>query len=83
AYIVRENLSSKGFRVQVDDSEEKLGKKIRQSQLDKIPYTLVVGDKEVESGTVAVRSRKEGDLGTLKAQDFLDRLDRENKERTR
>lgn len=83
AYIVRENLSSKGFRIQVDDSEEKLGKKIRQSQLDKIPYTLVVGDKEVESGTVAVRSRKEGDLGSLKVQDFLDRLDRENKERTR
>ncbi|MBQ6570058.1 MAG: hypothetical protein IJL87_07360, partial [Clostridia bacterium] len=45
--------------------------KIREAQLEKIPYMLVVGDKEVESGTVSVRSRKEGDLGSKTAEDFI------------
>lgn len=83
AFKVSDLLASGGFRVQVDDSEEKLGKKIRQSSVDKVPYTLVVGDKEAQSNSVAVRSRKEGDLGTMRTEDFLIRIDAENKQRIR
>jgi threonyl-tRNA synthetase len=70
-----------GVRVQVDDSDEKLGKKIRQTQMEKIPYMLVVGDKEVEGGTVAVRSRKEGELGSMDVGEFLEKIRKENDDR--
>jgi threonyl-tRNA synthetase len=50
-------------RVAVDDRDEKMGYKIREAQVQKIPYMLVVGDKEIEAGTVAVRHRQAGDLG--------------------
>jgi len=66
-----------GIRVQIDDSDEKLGKKIRQTQMEKIPYMLVVGDKEVESGTLAVRSRKEGELGELTVDEFIAKIKNE------
>ncbi|MCI9564189.1 MAG: threonine--tRNA ligase, partial [Oscillospiraceae bacterium] len=56
-------LSAQGFRVEVDGRNEKIGKKIREAQLDKIPYMLVVGDRDMEAGTVSVRHRAEGDLG--------------------
>ena len=52
-----------GLRVQVDERQEKIGYKIREAQLQKIPYMLVVGDREAADGTVAVRSRSGGDLG--------------------
>jgi threonyl-tRNA synthetase len=55
----------------VDTRNEKIGYKIREAQLQKIPYMLVIGDKEVESGTVAVRSRKDGDLGTMELDAFI------------
>jgi len=71
AYEIMKKLQKHGFRVEVDDSEEKLGKKIRLAQMEKIPYTLVVGDKEIETGSVAVRSRKEGELGSLSVDDFI------------
>ena len=64
-------LDSAGIRAEVDDRNEKIGYKIREAQLEKVPYMLIVGDKEAESGTVAVRSRKDGDRGTMPAADFI------------
>ena len=60
---VRDRLAAAGFRVELDDRREKIGLKIREAQLQKIPQMLVIGDREVENGTVAVRSRTKGDLG--------------------
>ncbi|MHB1483108.1 MAG: threonine--tRNA ligase [Saccharofermentanales bacterium] len=77
ADMVKKELSKYGVRVQVDDSDEKLGKKIRQTQMEKVPYMLVVGDKEVESNQVAVRSRKEGELGSLSLEDFIKKIKNE------
>jgi len=67
-------LRAAGYRVEVDAREEKIGKKIREAQMEKIPYMLVMGDKEEETATVAVRSRREGDLGPLTLDDFMDKL---------
>lgn len=63
-----------GVRVHVDDRTESVGRKIRDGELAKAPYLLVVGDREAEEGTVAVRARHEGDLGSRPAQEFLDEL---------
>jgi threonyl-tRNA synthetase len=76
-------LREMGFRVETDAREEKIGKKIREAQLEKIPYMLVMGDKEAESATVAVRSRREGDLGAMALDDFADKLGSEVKARIR
>ena len=62
---VAAKLDAMGFRVEVDSRNEKIGKKIREAQLEKIPYMLVIGDKEAEAGQVAVRHRAEGDLGAM------------------
>ncbi len=75
---LRASFVEHGIRAGVDDSDEKLGKKIRQTQMDKIPYMLVVGDKEAGSGTVAVRSRRDGDLGPMAAGDFIAKIRLEN-----
>ena len=61
---VKEKLAAAGFRVTLDDRSEKVGYKIREAQLEKIPYMLVMGDKEAEDGTVSVRKRGEGDIGS-------------------
>ena len=66
-----------GLRVYLDDRNEKIGYKIREAQVQKIPYMVVVGDKEVEEGAVAVRRRSEGDLGAMKADDFIAMLQKE------
>ena len=63
------------IRVELDDRNEKVGFKIREAQLQKIPYMLVVGDKEKENGTIAIRHRSEGDLGDSKLEDFLKRIE--------
>lgn len=63
-------LKRRGFRAEADVRSEKLGKKIREAQLDKVPYVLVIGDKEAEQGMVAVRHRAEGDLGTMTLDEF-------------
>lgn len=60
-----------GFRVEVDDRRETLGKKIRENQLQKIPYMLILGDKDIENGTVGVRCREEGDLGAMTLEEFV------------
>ncbi len=62
---VRNELSSLGFRVEADTRNEKLGFKVREAQLEKIPYMLVIGDKEKESGTVNVRKRSGENLGAM------------------
>ena len=67
-------LTEIGIRVENDDRSEKIGYKIREAQLDKIPFMLVLGDKEVENGEVAVRSRKDGDKGSMKLSDFITML---------
>jgi len=59
-----------GFRVEVDYRNEKIGKKIREAQLEKIPYMLVVGDRDMENGTVSPRHRADGDLGAMSFEDF-------------
>ena len=76
-------LESMGIRTSVDNRNEKIGYKIRQAQLEKIPYFFIVGDQEVENKTVALRSRKEGDLGATPLDDVINRIIRENAEKTR
>ena len=70
AYGLKEKLFALGCRVEVDDRNEKIGKKIREAQMQKIPYMLVVGDRDVENGTVSVRHRAEGDLGAMSYDQF-------------
>ncbi|MEA2553205.1 MAG: threonyl-tRNA synthetase [Fimbriimonadaceae bacterium] len=62
------------LRVQVDDRRETLGKKIRENQLQKVPYMLVLGDRDLEAGTAGVRSREEGDLGAMPVEQFVERV---------
>ena len=66
-----ERLEDEGIRVTVDARNEKIGYKIRAAQLEKIPFMLVIGEKEMTEGSVAVRSRKTGDMGTMSADDFI------------
>ena len=56
----------------MDDRNEKIGYKIREAQVKKVPYMVIVGDKDVEAGTVAIRSRKDGDLGAMTSAEFVD-----------
>ena len=76
---VKEALQDKEVRVEVDDRAEKIGYKIREAQLQKVPYMLVVGDKEQEAGEVGVRNRKDGDVGAMKLEDFVGKIDEEIK----
>jgi threonyl-tRNA synthetase len=78
---VAADLKGKGFRVTADLRPEKIGYKIREAQLEKIPYMLVVGDKEQQAGTVAVRERSQGDLGAMAVAELIGKLDTEVKER--
>ena len=72
-----DSLKKCGVRAEADVRNEKIGFKIREAQLEKIPYMLVIGDKEAESGTVSVRARKAGDLGQMTYDDFLARVKHE------
>jgi threonyl-tRNA synthetase len=74
AYEIKKLLESNDIRVEVDTRNEKIGYKIREAQMEKTPYMLVIGDKEMENNAVAVRSRKDGDLGAMPAQDFVDKI---------
>jgi threonyl-tRNA synthetase len=78
---VRDQLAAAGLRAELDHRQEKIGYKIREAQLQKIPYMLVVGDKEVENGTVAVRSRSGGDLGAQPLGVFMEAALREQRTR--
>ncbi len=68
---IKQKLFDAGIRVSLDDRAEKVGYKIREAQLKKVPYMLIVGEKEVECGTVSVRSRKDGDLGAVSVDEFI------------
>ena len=71
AYDFKRELEAQGIRVEIDDRNETVGKKIRNAQLEKVPYMLIIGEKEVTDGAVAVRSRKDGDLGVMTKADFV------------
>ena len=71
---VRAALREAGFRVDVDSSAEKLGAKIREATLMKVPYQLVVGPRDEAAGTVSVRGRADGDLGAMSLPDFVAKL---------
>ena len=70
---VLEKLQAEGIRVKFDDRNEKVGYKIREAQMQKIPFMLVIGDKEKENGEVTVRSRAEADIGTMKLDEFIEK----------
>ena len=71
---LKKQLLEEGIRIEVDERNEKIGYKIREAQLQKIPYMLVIGDKEVEANKVGVRSRKEGDQGAISITDFINKI---------
>ncbi len=77
AGTVLQRLSEKGFRVELDERQEKIGLKIREAQLQKVPYMLVIGDREVENGTVALRSRTAGDQGSWSVEKLINTLGQE------
>ena len=77
ALALQEKLEKAGFRVECDIRNEKIGYKIREAQLQRTPYMLVVGDKESEEGTVSVRHRKDGDLGSMTLEAFVERAQAE------
>ncbi len=84
AYEVKKELEDKGLRVEIDDRNEKIGYKIREARLQKVPYMLIIGDSEVENRTVSVRERGEnGDLGAMSISEFAERADAENRDRVR
>ena len=70
-------LRDKGFRVELDDRSEKIGYKIREAQLEKVPYMIIAGEKEMNEGTVSVRSRREGDKGAMTLDEFMAMLKEE------
>lgn len=74
ANSVSEELQNVGIRVEVDTRKEKIGYKIREAQLEKVPYMLIVGEKEQAEGAVSVRDRKEGDTGSVKLDEFIDTI---------
>ena len=83
AYEVARQLTESDVRVTVDDRNEKIGRKIRDNELRRIPYMLVVGDRDVENGVVSVRSRKGGDLGAMTLDAFKEKILEEVKTRAR
>lgn len=74
ALKVEKLLKDHGIRVTTDTRSEKVGYKIREAQLEKIPYMVIIGDKEVESGTISVRGRKDGDIGSMTVEDFTNKI---------
>jgi threonyl-tRNA synthetase len=74
ARVATDRLRDAGVRAELDDRTESVGRKIRDAELQKIPYMLVIGDKEAESGSVAVRRHGEGDQGTLDLEELAERL---------
>ncbi len=74
---VCEGLKGASIRAMLDDADENLGKKIRSGKVDKIPYMIIIGDKEIESKTITLESRDKGNLGSVTTEDLLERLDAE------
>lgn len=78
---IADTLRRAGIRCELDNRSEKIGYKIREAQLAKVPYMLVVGDRDVEAGVVSVRARKAGDLGQMTLEEFISRISRETEEK--
>ena len=83
AETVRAGLAERGVRVEVDERNEKIGKKIREATLDKVPYMLVLGDRDVENGTVSVRTRAGEDRGAMSPEQFAEQICAEIRARSR
>ncbi len=79
---VAAELKKFGIRVDIDSRSEKIGFKIREAQLQKVPYMLVIGDKEVETGNVSIRCRKRGDIGAMSVEEFCAMVKKEIEEKT-
>lgn len=79
AYEVKKQLEENNIRAEIDIRNEKIGYKIREAQMEKTPYMLVIGDKETEGRSVAVRSRKDGDLGSMAFEEFINKIVKEAK----
>ena len=82
ALEVEKTLKKEGIRVETDTRNEKIGYKIREAQLEKLPYMLIIGDKEKEEKTVSVRMREKGDIGAMALDEFAARVKKENDEKT-
>lgn len=80
---LKRKLEELNIRVEIDERQEKIGYKIREAQLQKVPYMLIIGDKEIETNNVGVRSRKDGDIGQMKLEDFVTKLQEEVENFTR
>ena len=77
-YEVKRKLEASGIlRVEIDDRSEKIGYKIREAQLEKVPYMLLVGDKDIEGGTVSIRDRRDGDIGSMSIEEFIAKITEE------
>ena len=82
-YDVKKKLEASGIvRVEIDDRSEKIGYKIREAQLEKVPYMLLVGDKDIEGGTVSIRDRRDGDIGSMSIEEFIEKITEEVKNKT-
>ncbi len=79
ASALEQKMSEAGIRVETDLRSEKVGYKIREAQVQQIPYMVVVGDKEVESGTLSIRHRRQGDLGAMSLEEFIERVENETR----
>ena len=79
---LKEKFEEAGLRVELDSREEKIGYKIREAQLQKIPYMVIIGDKEIEANAVGVRKRKEGDIGSMPVEKFINMVKEEIKNYT-
>lgn len=77
AVKVTDDLRKSGIRVELDDRSEKIGYKIREAQLNKVPYMLILGDKEIEENQVGVRSRTDGDIGAMGLEEFEEKIRKE------
>ena len=80
---VKQKLAEAGIRAEIDDRSEKIGYKIREAQLEKVPYMLVAGDKDIENHVVSVRSRKDGDLGAKSLDEVISCLLEESRTKAR
>ena len=83
AKSVVDKMEALGIRAHLDDRNEKIGYKIREGQVKKVPYMLVVGEKEATNGTVSVRSRSEGEMGAMAVDEFIAKLQKEIKEKNK
>ena len=83
AYELKSIMEAKGIRAEVDTRNEKIGFKIREAQMEKVPYMVVLGDKEVEDKVVALRDRKGGNHGVMSVEDLLAKLGQEIADRVK